>query len=79
MSLVESWLRSVSRGILWVGKMGVRFSKWGRSRACSGSMPLISSTRTRLRYLSPSLGSRTWPETSSPGRRPNLRIWDWET
>ena len=41
--------------------MGVRFSKCGRSRALSGSMPLISSTRTRLRYRSPSLGRRTCP------------------
>ena len=62
-----------------MGNMGVKLSKVRRPRAASGSMALTATTRTSPKYLSPSLGGRTWPVTWSPVLSPNRLIWDWET
>src|SRR3990172_5205994 len=72
-------LEVVSRLRRRLGKEGVRAPKWGRLRDCSGSRPLMTSTRTRLWYFSPLLGGLIWPETSSPERMPSRLTWEAET
>ncbi len=73
-----SW-GSVSSRSRSVGNSGVSLSKCGRFRASYGSSPLTASIFSRALYFSLSLGSRTWPVTSSPRLSPKRRICDSET
>ena len=61
------------------GKSGVRFSKRILLRAFSGRSRLSWSTLSSAKYRSPSFGGRILPDTVSPVRSPNRRIWLGET
>ncbi len=73
---------SVSRRSRSCGYSGTSLANSGRVLACSGSRPLILSSRTRALNFSrrsPSRGCRIAPSTTSPLRRPYRRTWDSET
>ena len=76
---VESSFGSVSRIILRVGKVAVRFSKWMTRAAADGSLPFTETTAPRQKKRSRSRGSRTGPSTMSPVRSAWRRICCWVT
>ena len=61
------------------GNSGVRSSKRGRSRACSGSSPFTSSMRSSAGFFSLRSAGRLAPLRWSPLRRPNCRACFTET
>ena len=70
---------ALSRRSFSSGNSGVRSSNLGRSRACSGSMPLTVSIRSRAGFFSLRPAGRACPVTWSPLRRPNWRVCFTET
>ena len=73
---------SVSSRSRSCGYSGTSLEKSGRPRDCSGSRPLILSSRTsalNFSRRSPSRGWRTAPSITSPLRRPCRRTWDSDT
>ena len=72
--VLSSWAsRSMRRWCL--GYRGTRSSKCTRSLARPGGSKFTASTRSMAKNFSPSLGGRIMPESVSPVRRLNLRIW----
>ena len=61
------------------GNSGVRSSNRGRTRASSGVMPLMSSTRRSAGYFSLLACGRDVPVTKSPLRSANRRTCDADT
>ena len=78
-TLVDSFLGSVSRVTCTLGKTGVNLSYPNLFFALSGSNSFTVSTRIKPKYLSPSFGGLTLPVTKSPVRKLNLLICDCET